>query len=121
MKIHRGEIYLTDLSGYIGSEQSGTRPAVVVQNDSGNIHSPTTVVAPLTSKKKPRLPTHALLKANDCGIPEDSTVLCEQVRVIDKSRLKKRLGQVENQKEIDEIDQSLMVSIGLKRRTNGGT
>jgi mRNA interferase MazF len=117
MNIQRGEIYLTDLSGYIGSEQSGTRPVIVVQNNCGNIHSPTTVVAPLTSKQKPRLPTHTLLKASDCGINEDSIVLCEQVRVIDKRRLKKRLGQVD-QKKIEEIDRSLMVSIGLGLKRN---
>lgn len=120
MNILRGEIYLTDLRGYIGSEQSGTKLAIVVQNDSGNLHSPTTMVAPLTSKQKPRLPTHTLLTSHDCGIHKDSTVLCEQMRVIDKSRLKRRIGIVEDQKKIEEIDHSLMVSIGVnksKRRT----
>ena len=123
MNIQRGDIFLAKLSGYIGSEQSGTRPVIVVQNDSGNIHSPTTVVAPLTTKQKPRLPTHILLTAKDCGIFEDSIVLCEQVRVIDKSRLKKRIGRVENQKKIDEIDESLMISIGIEnsRRKNEDT
>lgn len=111
--IKQGEIYLTDLNGYIGSEQSGVRPVVIVQNDIGNAHSPTTVIVPLTSKHKPSLPTHTLLTPSDCGVRENSTALCEQMRVIDKSRLKKWLGKVENAKKLQEINKSLMALIGL--------
>lgn len=111
--VRQGDIYLTDLSGYIGSEQSGVRPVVVVQNNVGNTHSPTTVIVPLTSRHKPSLPTHTLLTPNDCGVREDSTALCEQMRVIDKSRLKKWLGKVENSSKLEEINKSLMALVGL--------
>lgn len=111
--IRQGDIYLTDLSGYVGSEQSGLRPAVIVQNDIGNRYSPTTIVVPLTSKQKPSLPTHTILTPGDCGIKEKSVALCEQLRVIDKSRLKKRLGRIENVKKIQELNKSLMAILGI--------
>lgn len=111
--IQRGEIYLTDLSGYLGSEQSGTRPVLVVQNDTGNANSPTTMVVPLTSKHKPRLPTHIQLLPKECGLARRSTALCEQMRVIDKSRLMKRLGKIEDIAKLEEINRRLMISIGI--------
>lgn len=118
MMVRRGEIYLVDLDKNVGSEQAGLRPAIIVQNEIGNVHSPTTIICPLTSKNKPPLSTHVSLRPNDgcCGITKDSTVLCEQVRVIDKARCKKKLGKIQNQKIIEEINQKLMVSMGL-----GGT
>ena len=81
--VYRGEIYLIDLSGQVGSEQSGVRPAIILQNDSGNEHSPTTIIAPLTSRSKNMSATHVILSPEDAGVTKESTVLCEQVRVID--------------------------------------
>ena len=112
--IHRGEIYLIDLSNQVGSEQSGVRPAVVVQNEAGNMYSPTTIICPLTSKKKSMSATHVHLTTDDAEIICDSIVLCEQVRVIDKTRIKKRLGEVRNLKKIEDIKQKILVSFGIK-------
>lgn len=109
----RGEIYLVDLSSHIGSEQSGVRPALIVQNDIGNAYSPTTIICPLTSQTKTNVNTHVTLTPDDCGILRDSIVLCEQVRVVDKSRLMKKLGEVTNQQKINDINRKLMISIGL--------
>ncbi len=111
--MHRGEIYLVDLSNHVGSEQSGMRPALIVQNERGNLHSPTTIICPLTSKHKPSLDTHVPLTPSDCGIIRDSTVLCEQIRVIDKSRVRKKLGEVSNLQKIEDINRKLMISIGI--------
>ena len=107
--IHRGEIYLIDLSDQVGSEQGGVRPAVIVQNETGNIYSPTTIVCPLTSKQKSMAATHVNLSPNDAGIIKDSTVLCEQVRVIDKSRIRKKLGEVTNVNKIEDIKQKILI------------
>lgn len=111
--MHRGEIYLVDLSDQVGSEQSGIRPAVIVQNEQGNSHSPTTIICPLTSQDKTPINTHVILTPKDAGVMKISTVLCEQVRVIDKTRLKKKLGEVINQNKIEDINKKLMISIGL--------
>jgi mRNA interferase MazF len=111
--VRQGDIYLADLSGYVGSEQSGLRPAVVVQNDVGNRYSPTTIVVPLTSKQKPSLPTHTVLNPDDCGVKQESIALCEQLRVIDKSRLKKKLGKIENINKLQELNRSLMSILGV--------
>ena len=94
--MHRGEIYLVDLSNQVGSEQTGIRPALIVQNEQGNQHSPTTIICPLTSQDKTPIETHVTLTPQDAGILKVSTVLCEQVRVVDKTRLKKKLGEVVN-------------------------
>lgn len=112
--VHRGEIYLIDLSDQVGSEQSGVRPAVVVQNEIGNMYSPTTIVCPLTSRSKSMSATHVGLTTEDAGILKDSTVLCEQVRVIDKTRIKKKLGEVKNLKKIEDINQKILISFGLQ-------
>lgn len=111
--IHRGEIYLIDLSLGVGSEQGGVRPAVIVQNEIGNENSPTTIICPLTSKKKNMSATHVALTPRDAGVVKDSTVLCEQVRVIDKARIKKKLGEVNNLKKIEDINQKILVSFGI--------
>lgn len=111
--MRRGEIYLVDLSDQIGCEQSGVRPAVIVQNEQGNLRSPTTIVCPLTSQIKSPISTHVVLTPDDAGILKVSTVLCEQVRVVDKTRLKKKLGEVFNQNKIEDINKKLMISIGL--------
>ncbi len=111
--MHRGEIYLVDLSSHVGSEQSGIRPALIVQNEKGNQYSPTTIVCPLTSKAKPMMDTHLVLTPDDCGIIRESTVLCEQIRVVDKSRLVKKVGEIVNKQKIDAVNRKLMISIGI--------
>lgn len=102
-----------DFGDGIGSEQKGIRPAIVVQNDVGNQFSPTTLVCPLTTRTKRMMPTHVELKAKDCDVKEDSTVLCEQSRVIDKTRLIKQLGKIENQEMINAINRKIVISFGL--------
>lgn len=111
--MHRGDIYLVDLSSHVGSEQTGIRPALIVQNEKGNLHSPTTIICPLTSSHKPILNTHVELTPDDCGILKNSTVLCEQVRVIDKTRLLKKLGEVININKIQDVNKKLMISMGI--------
>ena len=112
-EIHRGEIYLIDLCNQVGSEQGGVRPAIIVQNDKGNKFSPTTLVCPLTTKKKNLSATHVELTPADASVVQDSTVLCEQVRVIDKSRIRKKLGEVVNLQKIEDINQKIRMSFGL--------
>lgn len=111
--MHRGEIYLVDLSNNVGSEQAGVRPAVIVQNEIGNNHSPTTIICPLTTQTKKLLATHVPLTPDDCGILKDSTVLCEQVRVVDKSRIRNKVGEIRNREKIEAINQKLLISIGI--------
>ena len=106
--IHRGEIYLIDLSNQVGSEQSGVRPA-----ETGNMYSPTTIICPLTSKKKNMSATHVSLTPDDAGVMTESTVLCEQVRVIDKARIRRKLGEVKNLAKINDINQKILVSFGI--------
>ena len=111
--IHRGEIYLVDLTSSEGSEQKGIRPAVVVQNEIGNQHSPTTIVCPLTSQIKNLSVTHVSLTPKDCGVIKDSVVLCEQLRVIDKVRIKKKLGEINNLSKIIDINKKIMIAVGI--------
>ena len=106
----RGEIYYADLSPVVGSEQGGTRPVLIIQNDTGNQHAPTTIVAPLTCRKKKLLPTHVNIWQK--GLRDDSVVMCEQIRTIDKSRLQDYIGSVDEQ-TMQNINQALFVSIGL--------
>ena len=112
MVIHRGDIYYADLSPVKGSEQGGIRPVLVVQNDIGNKHSPTTVVAIITSKTtKAKLPTQVWLSVTD-GFKVNSMVMCEQVRTIDKSRLKSFIGRAQHG-EMKLVDEALQISLGL--------
>ena len=104
---------MVDLDSHVGSEQSGFRPALIVQNEVGNLHSPTTIICPLTSRQKVHMITHVSLTPDDCGIYKDSTVLCEQIRVVDKSRLKKKIGEIKNREKIEDVNKKLMISIGL--------
>ena len=111
--IKRGQIYYADLSPVKGSEQGGYRPVLIIQNDIGNQYSPTTIVAIITSRNtKAKLPTHIWLNA-ECGLPKESMVECEQVRTIDKSRLKDFMGAV-SQEVMQEVDKGLKISFGLK-------
>lgn len=108
----RGDIYLVDLVDGQGSEQSGIRPALIIQNNVGNAHSPTTIIAPITSKEKTHQPTHVDLSKKD-GVIKDSTVLLEQIRVVDKSRLLKKLGEVKNQEKINDINRKIIIAMGI--------
>ena len=111
--VSRGELYYADLSPVIGSEQGGVRPVLVVQNDVGNKYSPTIIAAAVTSKiDKAKLPTHIELSAREYGLPKDSVVLLEQIRTLDKTRLKERIGQVSREK-MRSIIVAIMVSLGF--------
>ena len=113
MEVHRGEVFYADLSPVVGSEQGGVRPVLIVQNDTGNRHSPTVIAAAITSQLgKAKLPTHIALAAQGSGLPKDSVILLEQIRTLDKHRLRERAGQItpEDQKR---VDQALDVSLGL--------
>lgn len=113
--IYRGEIYYADLSPTIGSEQGGLRPVVILQNDVGNKYSPTTIVAVFTTKKtKSKIPTHYWVNSEKCGLPKNSMVLLEQIKTIDKSRIKTRLGQVPKE-DLIEIEKCLKISLGLTK------
>lgn len=113
MNVKRGEIYYADLSPVVGSEQGGVRPVLIVQNDVGNKHSPTVIAAAITSQKyKTGLPTHIRVNADGCGLAKDSIVLLEQVRTIDKRRLKERMGNLD-ENDMLRIDRALSVSFGL--------
>lgn len=113
LTVKRGDIYYADLSPVIGSEQGGLRPVVIVQNDMGNRHSPTVIAAAVTSRKsKADLPTHIALCASACGLPQDSIVLLEQVRTLDKERLKGRIGEIDLS-DMDKINKGLSISLGL--------
>lgn len=113
MSVKRGEIYYADLSPVVGSEQGGIRPVLIVQNDVGNKHSPTVIAAAITSKKeKSQLPTHISVTAQSCGLSKDSVVLLEQVRTLDKRRLKERMGELDSS-SMDQVNNALQVSLGL--------
>ena len=113
MSVKRGEIYYADLSPVIGSEQGGIRPVLIVQNDVGNKFSPTVIAAAITSQKfKNNLPTHIKVNAHNCGLSKDSTVLLEQVRTLDKRRLKEKMGNLDKS-DMHKIDKALSVSFGL--------
>ncbi|HIR57312.1 MAG TPA: type II toxin-antitoxin system PemK/MazF family toxin [Candidatus Gallacutalibacter pullicola] len=113
MNVRRGDIYYADLSPVVGSEQGGVRPVLIVQNDVGNRFSPTVIAAAITSQRsKANLPTHIMLNAQDTGLSRDSIVLLEQIRTIDKHRLKERMGRLDDQ-SMSQVDQALSVSFGL--------
>lgn len=113
MSIHRGEIYYADLSPVVGSEQGGIRPVLIVQNEVGNRHSPTVIAAAITSQRdKSRLPTHIEIDSKSCGLNKDSVVLLEQIRTIDKKRLKERMGELDLN-AMTKIDEALSISFGL--------
>ena len=108
----RGEIYRASLDPVVGSEQGGVRPVLIVQNDIGNRHSPTVIVAAITtSAKKPGLPTHVPLAAKDSGLKRDSVVLLEQVRTLEKTRLTCFLGAVPPE-TMQKVDRALRLSLG---------
>jgi mRNA interferase MazF len=114
MSVKRGEIYYADLSPVVGSEQGGVRPVLIVQNDVGNKHSPTVIAAAITSQRdKNHLPTHIEVEADKCGLAKDSIVLLEQIRTIDKRRLKDKMGELDLN-SMDKVDTALSISFGLE-------
>lgn len=113
MPVKRGEIYYADLSPVVGSEQGGVRPVLIVQNDVGNKHSPTVIAAAITSQRdKTHLPTHIEVQADKCGLSKDSIVLLEQIRTIDKKRLKDKMGELDLS-AMNKVNTALSISFGL--------
>ncbi|MBQ3087207.1 MAG: type II toxin-antitoxin system PemK/MazF family toxin [Clostridia bacterium] len=114
MTIKRGDIFYADLSPVVGSEQGGIRPVLIVQNDVGNKFSPTVIAAAITSQKdKTKLPTHIQVNADGCGLQKDSIVLLEQVRTIDKRRLREHMGTL-GDTDMNRVNVALSVSFGLE-------
>lgn len=112
MIIKRGELYFADLSPVLGSEQGGVRPVLILQNDIGNKYSPTVIIAAITSRLyKAKLPTHISLDAENFGLSKDSIILLEQIRTIDKQRLRERIGELSHIK-MKEVDNALLISLG---------
>ena len=111
--VRRGEIYYADLSPVVGSEQGGVRPVLIVQNDVGNRFSPTVIAAAITSQHdKADLPTHIEVDAQGSGLVKDSVILLEQVRTLDKKRLREKMGHVE-ERVMEKVDLAIAVSFGL--------
>ena len=111
--IKRGELYYADLSPVVGSEQGGMRPVLIIQNDIGNRYSPTVIAAAVTSQlNKAKLPTHIELKGGDYGLPKDSVILLEQIRTIDKRRLKEKIGVLADE-TMKCADKALLISLGF--------
>ena len=115
MNVKRGELYYADLSPVVGSEQGGVRPVLVVQNDVGNKYSPTVIAAAVTSKiNKAKLPTHIELPCNSYGLQKDSVILLEQIRTLDKRRLKERIGEL-NENTMTRVDKAILISLGFTK------
>lgn len=113
MVVKRGDLFYADLSPVVGSEQGGVRPVLVVQNDIGNKYSPTVIVAAITSQiNKAKLPTHVEISASEYGLPKDSVILLEQIRTIDKRRLKEKIGYL-SAETMKKVDEALEISFGL--------
>ena len=119
MSIKRGDIYYADLSPVVGSEQGGIRPVLIVQNDVGNKFSPTVIAAAITSQQtKAHLPTHIQLYAQNSGLSKDSVVLLEQVRTIDKKRLKEKMGTLDDD-AMERVNNAISISFGLGAQVLG--
>ena len=113
--VRRGDIYYADLSPVVGSEQGGLRPVLIIQNDTGNRHSPTVIAAAITSQLgKARLPTHIEIQAPDSGLTRDSVILLEQIRTLDKSRLREHMGKLSGD-AMNKVDNAIAVSFGLNQ------
>lgn len=117
MNVRRGDIYYADLSPVIGSEQGGLRPVLIVQNDVGNKYSPTVIAAAITSRMtKARLPTHIDVFGEKVGLAKDSVILLEQIRTIDKARLKEKMGHLDAQ-AMSMVNNAITISFGLEPST----
>ena len=115
MVIKRGDMFYADLSPVIGSEQGGIRPVLIIQNDLGNKYSPTVIAAAITSQtNKTKLPTHIEIGKDTEGLKSNSVILAEQIRTIDKSRLKEKIGHINDVNVINQINNALGVSFGLE-------
>lgn len=113
MLIRRGDIFYADLSPVVGSEQGGTRPVLVIQNDIGNQYSPTTIIAAITSQiSKAKLPTHIELKSKSSGLEKNSVILLEQIRTIDKSRLREKVTTL-SEDVMKKVGHAIEISLGL--------
>ncbi|MGM9642917.1 MAG: type II toxin-antitoxin system PemK/MazF family toxin [Eubacteriales bacterium] len=113
MQIRRGDIYYADLSPVVGSEQGGLRPVLIIQNDVGNRYSPTVIAAAITSRMgKTRLPTHIDIYAERAGLARDSVILLEQIRTLDKRRLRERIGHLDDEM-MDRVNSAIAVSFGI--------
>ena len=111
LKVKRGQVYYADLSPVVGSEQGGMRPVVIIQNDIGNTYSPTVIAAAITSRfSKANLPTH--IEIHECGLAKDSIVLLEQIRTIDKRRLKAHMGEL-GAETMAQVDNAIKISLGV--------
>ncbi|MCI9178123.1 MAG: type II toxin-antitoxin system PemK/MazF family toxin [Clostridia bacterium] len=114
MVVKRGDMFYADLSPVVGSEQGGVRPVLIIQNDMGNKHSPTVIAAAITSQMgKTKLPTHIEIEPEQSGLKAESVILTEQIRTIDKSRLKEKIGHIEDEKIMSQINNALGVSFGI--------
>ena len=109
----RGDLVYVNLSPVVGSEQDGIRPAVIIQNDKGNKYSPTIIILPITSKNKNFLPTHIKINGNIYGLPKDSVILAEQIRTVDKRRIVKKIGKLD-EKMLEKINQGLKINFGIR-------
>lgn len=115
MVVKRGDMFYADLSPVVGSEQGGIRPVLIIQNDLGNKYSPTVIAAAITSQtNKAKLPTHIELGENTSGLKTNSVVLAEQIRTIDKSRLKEKIGHIDDTQIMNKLNNALGVSFGLE-------
>lgn len=112
MVVRRGDIFYADLRPVVGSEQGGVRPVLIIQNDIGNKHSPTVICAAITSKMKAKLPTHVEIEADKYDIVKDSVILLEQLRTIDKQRLKDKVCHLD-QEAIDKVNKALKISLEM--------
>ena len=113
MTVRRGDLFYADLSPVVGSEQGGMRPVLIIQNDVGNKYSPTVIAAAITSQlNKAKLPTHIEISAGEYGLPKDSVILLEQIRTIDKKRLKEKIGVLKTD-AMKRADRALLISLGF--------
>jgi len=114
--VARGDVVLCDLNPIIGSEQAGIRPVVILQIDRANVASPHTIIVPFTSKiRRAILPSHVFIPAGNGGLTQDSVILCEQIRVIDKQRIVKKLGRLSDS-YMSEIEKAMLIILGLQAK-----
>lgn len=112
--VKRGDIFYADLSPVVGSEQGGIRPVIIIQNDVGNKYSPTVIISAITSQiNKAKLPTHVEISSEEYGLNKDSVVLLEQIRTLDKRRLKEKIGHM-TEADMSKVDEALLISVALK-------